>query len=186
MTPEQKKKKKRPTDRPTVFRKKKGIGAWLCDQVRQQQLIMSLRLYTVHQRTQSWWRWRLQKIRILCDSYSCSILLNEGSVSGQSGSIGCLGIIWLGVGFLAVCFRNMQSQFTKNYLLWEEKKKWPKCHFLAQFFLGWVGLGFLGSLVGFIIILICFSDPIELVNRKPPSIHCTAVVLIALTFWMHD
>ena len=66
------------------------------------------------------------------------------------------------------------------------KKKWPKCHFLAQFFLGWVGLGFLGSLVGFIIILICFSDPIELVNRKPPSIHCTAVVLIALTFWMHD
>ena len=75
------------------------------------------------------------------------------------------------VGFLVVCFLHKinpnQRKTTKKYLLWE---KGPKIPILTENFLG-LGWPWLGELVGFIIVFICFPAQQKLVNRKHP---CTS------------
>ena len=78
-------------------------------------------------------------------------------------------------GFLVVCFLHKINPNPRKSICCG--KKWPKCHFLTCFFLGWVGLE-LGSSSVSCWRLYVFQPNINFVNRKHPSGNPSLVSLV--------
>ena len=69
--------------------------------------------------------------------------------------LGYLRRVWWGWGFLqSVSYIKLIPTHEKIFCC---GKKWPKCHFLTYFFLGWVGLG-VAEFVGFVTVNV-FQHP---------------------------